>query len=58
VLRRIYGIKREEVVEGWGGLPTKKLRNLYASLNVSCIIRVSSSWRILWEGQVARIREM
>jgi hypothetical protein len=34
VPRRIFGSKREEVVEGWRVLNNEELRNLYASQNI------------------------
>jgi hypothetical protein len=39
VLRRIFGLKREEVAEGWRRLHNEELHNLYASPNVISVIR-------------------
>jgi hypothetical protein len=30
VLRRIFGPRREEATEGWGGLDNEELHNLYS----------------------------
>jgi hypothetical protein len=37
VLRRIFGLKIEEVVLGWRRLHNEELHNLYASLNIKVI---------------------
>jgi hypothetical protein len=50
VLRRTYGLKREEVARGWRRLHNEELHNLYASPN---IIRVIKSRRIKWDVHVA-----
>jgi hypothetical protein len=47
VLRRQFGLKREEVAGGW-----KRLHNLYASPN---IIRVIKSRKMKWAWHVAHI---
>jgi hypothetical protein len=39
VLRRIFVPKREEVAGGWRRLHNEELHNLYASLNISRMIR-------------------
>jgi hypothetical protein len=49
VLRRIFGLKREEVAGGWRRLHNEELHNLYASPNV---IREIKSMR--WARNVAR----
>jgi hypothetical protein len=54
-LSRIFGPKREEVVECWRILLNKKIHNSYAS---SSIIRVIKSRRVRWAGHVACIGEM
>jgi hypothetical protein len=54
VLRRIFGSKREEFVEGWRRLHNEELHNLYASPN---IIR-ENKYRMRWAGHITRIREM
>jgi hypothetical protein len=52
VLRRIFGLKREEVAEDWRRLHNEELHNLYASPN---IIRVIKSRRMRWSGHVVRM---
>jgi hypothetical protein len=54
-LRRIFGLKTEEVVGGWRRLHNEELHYLYASPNV---IRVIKSKRIIWVGPVACMGEM
>jgi hypothetical protein len=51
VLRRIFGLTRDEVTGGWRKL-RNELRNLYSSPN---IIRMIKSRRIRWAGHVARM---
>jgi hypothetical protein len=43
VLRRIFRLKRDEVIGGWQKLHDEELQNLYASPN---IIRMSKSGRL------------
>jgi hypothetical protein len=45
VLRRIFGLKRDEVVGGWRKLHNEELRDLYSSPS---IIRMIKSRRIKW----------
>jgi hypothetical protein len=45
VLRKIFGLKRDEVMGGWRKLHNKELRDLYHS---SSIIRIIMSRRIWW----------
>jgi hypothetical protein len=45
VLRRIFGLKREEVAGGWRRLHNEELHNLYASPD---IIRVIKSRGARW----------
>jgi hypothetical protein len=52
VLRRIIGLDRDEVTEGWRKLHNEELHNLYFSL---CIIREMKSRRMRWARDVARI---
>jgi hypothetical protein len=52
VLRRIFGLKRNEVAGGWRKLHNEELHNLRSSLS---IIRMIKSRRIKWAGHVARI---
>jgi hypothetical protein len=51
VLRKIFGLKRDEVIGGW---INEELHNLYSSPN---IIRMSKSRRMRWVGHVARMGE-
>jgi hypothetical protein len=39
VLRRIFGLKREEVAEGWRRLHNEELRNLHASSNIISVVK-------------------
>jgi hypothetical protein len=39
VLRRIFGPKREEMIEGWGRLHNGELHNLYDSPNIIRVIK-------------------
>jgi hypothetical protein len=50
VLRRIFGLKRGEVMGGWRKLHNKELHNLYSSPNISRMIK---SWGLRWAGHVA-----
>jgi hypothetical protein len=50
VLRRIFGLKRDEVMGGWRKLHNKELRNLYSSPS---IIRMIKSRKMRWVGHVA-----
>jgi hypothetical protein len=34
MLRRIFGLKRDEVMGGWRKLHNEELHNLYSSLNI------------------------
>jgi hypothetical protein len=54
VLRRIFGLKRDEVTGGWRKLHNEELRDLYSSPS---IIRILKSRRMRWAGHVARIGE-
>jgi hypothetical protein len=56
VLRRIFGLKRDEVTGGWRKLlvHNEELHNLYAS---PIIIRMIKSRRMRWAGHVARMAE-
>jgi hypothetical protein len=46
-LRRIFGLKRDEVTGGWRKLHNEKLHNLYSSPNIISIIK---SMRMSWAG--------
>jgi hypothetical protein len=54
VLRRIFGLKRDEVTGGWRKLHNEELHNLYSSPN---IIRLIKSRRMRWAGHAARMVE-
>jgi hypothetical protein len=54
VLRRIFGLKRDEVTGEWRKLHNEELRDLYSSPS---IIRIIKSRRMRWAGHVARMRE-
>ncbi|PNF22492.1 hypothetical protein B7P43_G14846, partial [Cryptotermes secundus] len=54
VLRRIFGLKRDEVTGGWRKLHNEELHNLYSSPS---IIRMIESRRMRWVGHVARMGE-
>jgi hypothetical protein len=53
VLRRIFGLKRDEVTGNWRKLHNKELHNLYSSRS---IIRIIKPRRIRLAGHVARMR--
>ena len=54
VLRRIFGLKGDEVTGEWRKLRNNELNDLYCSPN---IVRVIKSRRIRWAGHVARMGE-
>jgi hypothetical protein len=54
VLRRIFGLKRDEETGGWRKLHNEKLHNLYSSPS---IIRINKSRRMRWAEHVARMGE-
>jgi hypothetical protein len=54
VLRRIFGLKRDEVMGDWRKLHNEELHNLYSSPN---IIRMIKSRRMRWAGHVERMGE-
>jgi hypothetical protein len=54
VLRRIYGLKRDEETGDLRKLHNEELHNLYSSPN---IIRMIQSKRMRWAGHVTRMGE-
>jgi hypothetical protein len=54
MLRRIFGPKRDEVMEEWRKLHNKELNGLYFLPN---FVRVIKSRRLRWAGHVARMGE-
>jgi hypothetical protein len=54
VLRKIFGLKRDEVIVDWRKLHNVELHNLYCSPS---IIRMMKSRRMRWAGHVARMGE-
>jgi hypothetical protein len=53
VLRRIFGLERDEVMGEWRGLHSGELHNLYSSPDISQI----KSGRMRWVGHVAGMGE-
>jgi hypothetical protein len=54
VLRRIFGLKRDEFTGVWGKLHNKELRDLYSSLN---IIRIIKSMSMMLAGHEPQMGE-
>jgi hypothetical protein len=54
VLRRIFGLQRDEVTGEWRKLHKEELHDLYSSPR---IIRIIKARRITWPGHVARMGE-
>jgi hypothetical protein len=54
VLRRIFGLKRHEVMGGWRKLHNEEFHNLYSLPN---IIRMNKSKRMRWIVHVALMGE-
>jgi hypothetical protein len=52
VLRKIFGLKRDEVTGDWRKLRNEELHKLYSSPNV---IRMMKSRRMRWTGHVAQM---
>jgi hypothetical protein len=50
VLRRIFGLKRDEVTGGWRKLHNEELHGLYSSSSVVMVIKAR---RMRWAGHVA-----
>jgi hypothetical protein len=55
VLRRIFGLKRDEVRGGWTKLHDEELHGLYSSPSIIRVIKVR---RMGWAGNVARMGEV
>jgi hypothetical protein len=55
VLRRIFGLKRDEVTGGWRKLHNEELHGFYSSPS---IVRVIKAGRMRWAGHVARMGQM
>jgi len=53
-LRRIFGLKRDEVTREWRKLYNEELNYLYSSPN---IVRVVKLRRMIWTGHVALMKE-
>jgi hypothetical protein len=54
VLRRIFGLKRDEVTGNWRRLHNKELYIVYSSPNIIWVIK---SRRMKWAGHAARMRD-
>jgi len=52
VLRKVFGLMREDVTGGWRIYNGKELHDLYASLSVSGVIK---SRKMGWTGHVVHI---
>jgi hypothetical protein len=53
LLRKIFGPKGDEVMEGWRKLRNEELRDFYSP---PCITGMMKSRRMKWAGHVARMR--
>jgi hypothetical protein len=53
-MRRIFGLKRNEVATEWGRLHNEKHNDLYST---STIVRVIKSRRTKWAGHVSRMKK-
>jgi hypothetical protein len=54
VLRRIFGLRRNEVTGEWRKLHNEELRDLYSSPST---IRIMKSRKMRWAGHVTQMRE-
>jgi hypothetical protein len=52
VLKRLFGLKRDEVTGEWRKLHNEELHDLYSSPS---IIRIMKAMRMRWAGHVARM---
>jgi hypothetical protein len=50
MLRRIFGLKRDEVTGSWRKLHNEELHNLYSSPSITRMIKLR---RMRWAGHVA-----
>jgi hypothetical protein len=55
VLRRIFGLRRDEVTGGWRKLHNKELHGLYSSPGIARVIKAR---RMRWAGHVAHMGEV
>jgi hypothetical protein len=53
VLKRIFGLKRDEVIGGWRKLHNEELHNLHS---LPSKIRMIKSRRMRWAGHTAHMR--
>jgi hypothetical protein len=54
VLRRIFGLRRDEVTGEWRKLHNKELHDFYS---LPSILRIMKSRRMSWAGHIARMGE-
>jgi hypothetical protein len=54
VLRRIFGLRRDEVTGWWRKVHVDELCDLYS---LPSIIRIIKSRRMRWAGHIARMRK-
>jgi hypothetical protein len=54
MLRRIFGLKRNEIIGGWRKLHNEESNNLYSSPN---LIRMVNSRGMKWPGHLAHMGE-
>jgi len=54
LLRRIFGLRRDEIIGRWSKLHNEELNDLYCSPN---IVRVIKSRGMRWAGHIAQMRE-
>jgi hypothetical protein len=53
VLRRIFGLKRDEIIGEWRKRHNEDLNDMYSSPNIILIV---TSRGMIWAGHVARMR--
>jgi hypothetical protein len=54
VLRRVFGLKRDEVTGEWRKLHNEELNDLYSLPNIVWVVKLK---RMRWVGHVARMGE-